>query len=526
MRVLDEEVRRRLTIALLLSAIALLAGTYLASIGPYWNISPDSATYVGLGQSLARGEGFRDASIQPPMASIVFAGVVATFGDGYLALNALTPILIFLSLALLFVRFQGTVGTPHALLAVLLSLASTALYHESTQLQSEPTYMAFTAAALVLVGPAALSRRSGDSSGGRSRPEFEILAGVFLVAAALTRVIGATLALAVLLVEGRAFLRHERRPRILLVSFAVLALFSVAIWNALLGQHYVQDWFRMFSRVDAGYADSSSFSFARIATRLRDGARLLPATGGLLLNSWSTSHHRLDLLLQCAALLTFVVGLVLALRRRIGVMGVYVLLYVLVVTVHMVGGGFDEYRFLVPVVPFLFYYAIGAVRALFALARARRAGSGPIIALQASALLYVAVFVGSGFRFEVSGVRDAHSSPFGSYPIKRPSNLDAERLALWLRDHTSPQDQYASAQRDMFDVLTERHGLALSPVQTSPHDAFVRWLSDQQVRYLFVDHTAPGLRDSLMAVIRDYPDAFRLIERLPRESLYEVISRP
>src|SRR4026208_1772072 len=60
--------RPRLTTAILLAGIAGFAGLYLASIGPYWNISPDSASYVGWGRSLARGAGGGAPRLSPPPA--------------------------------------------------------------------------------------------------------------------------------------------------------------------------------------------------------------------------------------------------------------------------------------------------------------------------------------------------------------------------------------------------------------------------------------------------------------------------
>ena len=142
--------------------------------------------------------------------------------------------------------------------------------------------------------------------------------------------------------------------------------------------------------------------------------------------------------------------------------------------------------------------------------------------LGAAGALYVVWFLGVGTTQLMDGVRSVHSSPFGSYPIKRPGNYDAQRIALWVRDHARPQDRYASAQSDMFDVLTERRGFDIVPGRTLSPDALLPWLEERQVRYLFVDHTLPQVRDPLLIVIRSHPTRFQPVLLLPRASLYEV----
>jgi hypothetical protein len=204
----------------------------------------------------------------------------------------------------------------------------------------------------------------------------------------------------------------------------------------------------------------------------------------------------------------------------VSVTPVYVLLYVGLVTARMLAGDEHEYRFLVPVIPFVFQYAFDGARHL--------AGSLPrswAPALRIAGALYVVCFLGMGVPEIARGVRDAHSSPFGSYPLKRPGNYDLQRIALWVREHSRPQDRYASAQRDMLDVLTERRGFDIVPGRTLRPDAFLPWLDERQVRYLFVDHTLPEVRDPVLAVIRSQPGRFREVLLLPQASLYEVQPR-
>jgi hypothetical protein len=363
----------------------------------------------------------------------------------------------------------------------------------------------------------------GDLGPGRAR---ELLAGSLLLFAAMTRSIGAALALAVLVVEGISVARRQRRPRWVLVVFALLALTGIAFWDAYTGRRYAAGFFRMFVVIDQWAPDAGRLSLPQLLSRMRGNIGMLPGIGALLLNRLSTGHRAPDFVLQLAGTLAFVWGLVASLRQRVNVTGVYVAIYAAGVAADMLAGGHDDLRFLIPIVPFVFYYTLEAARQLFRYATRRLNRPWAATSLRAAGLMTAACYIAVGISHATRGVREAHYSPFGDYAVKRPANYDAERLALWLKRYSAPGDRYASAQRDMFDVISERHGYDILAVRTTPRDAFVSWLQRSQVRYLLVDHTGAAVGDSLAAITRAYPAVFRQLFGLPGASLYEVAADP
>lgn len=514
----------RLTTTMLLAGIAGFAGLYLASIGPYWNISPDSASYVRWGSSLAAGAGWGSPPLNPPLTALVFAAVLRLFPTGYTALNVLTPLLIFLSLGFAYGLLERRGGRNLALLAILLSLAATPLYRASTQLLSEPVYMVFSMAALLLLDGYP-DRKGGADLGATPAgpPRLHIwLAGVLLVATLLTRTIGITLALAVLLFEGKALLSRRGGGRPMVIVLAVLALLAAVLWEVRVTRAGMSSNFKMALLDDPWDAESGYTSPAGLVARIVANRERSLAIGELLTGRLSTGVHALDVLLRAGATLAFLAGLLIALQRHVTITGLYVLLYVAVVMLHVLKGDYGPYRHLVPILPLLFYYALEAARRVNRSFARARPGRGMALVLRGLGLLFLFGYLRIGWDRATRGVAEAHYSPFGDYPIKRPENFDAQRLALWLKHNSRPEDRYAAAQRDMFDVLSERRGDDILLAHTHLREAFVARLDRGGVRYLLVDHSGPALGDSLLAVVRAYPGRFRLISELPAATLYEV----
>ncbi len=145
--------------SLLLLVVAYIAYQYLAAIGPYWNISPDSATYVEAARSLAGGSahGIAASRPHPPVTSVLFAPLLAVWPDGYRALNGLNTALLLAALFLAYRLLVRKAGPRHAALTILLTLGSIRFFHESAQLLSEPAYMFLSLLVLFLI-----DRQSGQ----------------------------------------------------------------------------------------------------------------------------------------------------------------------------------------------------------------------------------------------------------------------------------------------------------------------------------------------------------------------------
>jgi len=512
---------RKLLDGFLGAAIAVLVALYVASVGPYWNISPDSATYVGWAKALVAGIPYERGPVQPPATSLIYTAILFVFPDGYTALNAATVLLILLSLAIVFALVKRSAGRTAALLVVLLSLASTRLYHESAQLLSEPAYMLFSMAALWFVDrPPDAARGVGNQPPSSRRDT--VLAGLMMVVTVLTRLIGLALVLAVCIRELWCVVRRQRPANRVLLVFAAASLAAIVLWDlAGAKEPYAANWFRMFVLQDVWTSGSASLSPRGLVARAGEHLDQLLVAGRLLMNGWE-SRAWPGWALPTTISLVCLGGLAATLRRRVSVTAIYVLLYVAVTVAHALGGGGDAGRILVPVLPLLIFFTVEGARGVTTWVSRSVWTPVPSRALIALASVCIALFVFIGIRAIRPGVREAHRSPFGAYPIKRPSNYDVQRVALMIRDRAGPGDTFASWQRDMIEVLAERRGYALSSGRVTPADSLIAWLARERIRYLVIDHRSGAIADSLTSAVRLNPTSFQLLSSHQGASLYEL----
>jgi hypothetical protein len=491
--------------------LAVLAGLYLASIGPYWNISPDSATYVGAARSLAAGQGFGDTPFHPPVTALVFTAAALVSPTGYFAFNALNTLVLLAGMAVAVAVIARRFGRPRALVCVLLALAYRQTYHESTQLLSEPTYVLLSFLALLVLDDKGSEHRR-STSGAR-----DIGAALLLIGVAMTRTVGLTLALSVILVEGASMLDRRRAPRLALVAGAIAALVAVGVWEVYTATWGTPTKFEMFLLRDPWSSSSGILSAGEVASRVLQNAKTVAAAGSVLFNVVSTGTAWLDLLLGMAAALLLFAALTVALVRCRGLLEVYTALYTAVILAHVLIGGFDPFRHLVPVMPLLFLFVIELVAVV-----ARRWARGWVGASwRLAGVTFVAGYVAVGIRVAAEGVRAEHSSPFPGYPIKRPSNYDLQRAAMMLRDLSAEGERYASPQPDMFDVLTGREGHAVPAAARRSSAAFQDWIDDQRIAYVIVDLKAKEDADTLLRLLRA-GGRFAPVVELPQAGLFRV----
>jgi hypothetical protein len=506
----------RIWAAAMLLSFVLLAVLYVLAIGPYWKISPDSVSYVSAAVSLASGKGYNQAGqpviLFPPVTSLMFSIPLLLFPGSYLALNTLVTVFTLLAHALGFVLLRRQVGSVRAAIPVMLSLGSIVIFHNSTLLLSDILYLFFSMLALA-VAEHLYERNSGWVH--------HLTLAVIVWIACMTRIAGLAL-VAAIGAHSLISSRKEKGRRSLLVFMLLVAL-TVALWEVRglrLGVSYLKLALQNEPWVDeAGYASPLGL-LRKFYHNLGD----YWAIGDILTNDiflgLGARRACIGLLARGTALALFCLGLVHSIKRRITVTHIYCAIYLLVIGVYY---SYIDVRFLVPIVPLLFHYALVGEHAIAEQARLRLGPLGPRIAYVAL-VVYIACFLRAGVAEMLWAIPRGHTSPFGTYPIKYTQNYDVQRLALWLRDNSAPDAAYVSQHVDVIGYFTERQGYYF-PFSADPAK-LLDLLLCKQVRYVLADKTKPMVQQFLLPAIQAYSDKFTLLQEEDNASLYEFKLQP
>jgi hypothetical protein len=145
-----ESRRGRATVVVIFVLIAVL---FVAQVPGVFLVNPDSTVYLGVARSLARGEGytfnFKPYAKYPPVYPLMLAGVFATAGEDFRAMQTVTALTGVLALVAAYALVKARSGRWPALAVVLLTaMCSWFQSHASVYIRADVPYTMFSLAAL------------------------------------------------------------------------------------------------------------------------------------------------------------------------------------------------------------------------------------------------------------------------------------------------------------------------------------------------------------------------------------------
>jgi len=491
--------------------VTLSAILYACIVVPDWNPSWDSATYITLARSLVAGDGYTymgyDHTKYPPGFPLMLSPLLALFGVKYLPMRALIAFCAVGSIGLVYATLRRSAGTWTAVAVASMTATSSALLYESTRILSDIPYMLLSFATLL----AAL--RLGEIRSKRSLA----LVGALCGTAFLVRLVGISLAGAVTLALVADGARSGWRTAI---RHAAMVLACVALPMALWLAHTVtaDNVMRSTTREAQSYGhellsggaqgpQSEAGILTTLRARLAANARYYAKAATELLTA---NRSRAP----WPALLVFAGWCIAAIRRR-GVIEWYFVAYF---AIFMLWPARRGDRFLLPVLPLIFYYAlIASSTGAVALARLARSASGWLRFVEMTTIATLAAMFVIGSAGQVlARVKAEHRVPY-------LQGVDAEYVEalVWLRSN-SPADTVLVTNRAPYGVL-----LAERPTYTVP------WVADEAkilsfIREIGATHalTNRSTRRYLGPVVEANPERFELIERFGSTRVYAVIHEP
>ena len=188
------------------AAFVLVAVAYVGSVSPVWFIHSDSAVYLGLARSLARGDGYRfnhaPYAKHAPVFPLMLAPVYATLGEDFVAMQVVVALCGLGALGAFYALVRARAGSGPALgVLVLTALCGWFWSAASLRLLAEPPYALFSLVALWFTERAIRSERSTAVTW--------VVAGLLGTVAIFTHMVGVALVPA--LAGGVLFARGQRR---------------------------------------------------------------------------------------------------------------------------------------------------------------------------------------------------------------------------------------------------------------------------------------------------------------------------
>lgn len=505
------------------------AALYAPLVVPYWKPTWDSGTYITLAQSLAEGKGYSylgDPHVKyPPGFPLLLTPILLLFGKNYLLMRALIAACAVGSIAAAFSLIRKRASFGFALAAAVMTAVCYAMYFEATRVLSDLPYMFASLGALL-----AMERY-------RSKPSRRMFWTAIALAAASysIRIVGFILAPAFALsllidmkksAEGDAeegakenepIQERLKRAGVVLGVMAVI----VCVWmgrNALVkSDEGAELWeaatYERELIVDrATDPTSETINIAEFAARLkRNAVHYINLTASLLTGRKARSGASAYLLAGLACL-----GWVLSLFRRRGVMEYYAVLYAAVFLVWPANQG---ERFLVPILPMIFFYALTPFASLLEWTASRfKTLAGPLFRNISIAVFLTAAAV--GFLFSNGSSLSEAVKRERAVPYYQGGTADYMAAFIWVKEN-APDDAVLIANRAPYGVITAERPTYTVPWVKDRHD--MKWASIERVGGTHAI-ASPG-HGHIAQLIEIYPSRFREIERFGEYGIYEILER-
>jgi hypothetical protein len=429
----------KIVIAILLCAGAVL---YFTSLTSEPNLNIDSCTYLVLAKSLALGQGFTNIDLVccPPHAKfplgfpLLLMPFVYFFGYNYIVLKGLIAMIACLILGSLSYLFQRH-KIRHTGPVLLLTALSPWFFRYSHAVMSEIPYLLFSLLAIFFLF------RYKEQKGWLTLQGIFLL--VFLAIAYLTRSIGISLAVAAgfgLVLGNKHDGSRYKKAFFVMAGFALFA-FSIGSFHPGNSIETNGSYLQQLFCDPYGTVSGGGNPFRSLVLRLvHNGYALAFYSFPDVLSGGEFKHRSV---LSIFILSFAVAGFIAAFKKNRSVLEWYLLAYTFIVFVwpftrHM------GTRFIVPIIPFIFYYFMDGVSLLKDIIPVKKAG---IIVYSALFLLLFS----SNALFTFKAIHDEYRKDWSSRPSGRYC-----AMASWMRANSPPDADFITWNAPFLYVLADR----------------------------------------------------------------------
>ncbi len=481
-----------------------LGALYALTIVNYWKPTSDSALYIVAAKSIVRGQGYSYQGFltsPPPLFSLLLSPVIALLGYNFAAMRALIASTALGSALLVYLLLRPKTEPVITFAVTFLAACSFPVLFEITRILSDIPYMFFSLSALFFAGAYADEKKVLSWRG--------ILTTVFITLACFTRQAGLALLLGVcgyFLLEGFVKGRLNFWSR---KALFVLLVFSVAAGGWRLRNKSIPEQQRfVYEHVREKYQNTPPAIPLSLKFFVRNGkyyARLLAKTvmGPYLYIAGQPLLITLILLL----------GFSRCFFRQRGLFEYYVLIYA---GTYLSFGGMQGERYLVPVIPFVFFYFFKGIKVLGGLITHIKVASFQKEKIKQCAIMIVILFLSySHLRGDIVLIQREHSLPYYKNTV-----AEFMEIITWVRQNTAENAVIVSDRAPWVRLLSRR--LSIDFPRTKDQQKILQSMLKRKAEYVVYSPVTGLSIKYLSPVLRDNREYFKRVYGVGNSAVFKV----
>ncbi|MCZ6680624.1 MAG: glycosyltransferase family 39 protein [Candidatus Poribacteria bacterium] len=516
--------------------IPVIAVWLSLALSPYCTTFWDSGIYVNMGNSIANGHGCKYLGYTfkyPPIFPFMLAAIIVPFGYNFLLMRMLMVAFATASMWLAYLIVRDRSNRWIATGVMLSAAFSYPILFESTRILSDLPYMLFSLLAIRWI-----ERYAQQSEPWRSKTGY--IAIGLIVVSYFTRIVGVTLLAGTIayLGLGGTNLPRSRANLKKAIAVSVVLITVVSIWMARSALN--QNRFPPELRQGLSYGkelfvtttedpDASTIDWTHLFERIRENEKYYEILfANIILGKQrrirARTEIRPDAGARAIALILLVGYLVCAFRNR-SVLEYYTFFYLLI---YILWPSRQRERFLVPIIPFLFYYFFHFLQWVMSGIRwlvqrfSQWEDQRKLIDVVA-VLVFTGVFIQGNWQTNMRLIRYEQREPYytGRYGILRD-------FVQWLTDNTPDDTVIVSSEPSFIQVSFEE----FAPKNATHRKVFgFPWTTDQTKLLEFMDRlevdyviTVPSgkAKEYLHPLIEQSSARFEKVHRYGKYVIYRV----
>ncbi len=499
-----------------------IAAMYLLTLNNHWIPEWDSVIYISLAKSLAAGEGYKYTGFfyvpypfYPFAFPLLLSPTVHFFGVNFLLMRLLIVIMGICSIGLVYLMFRELFKDRWLGISImLLTACSYSLLSFTRHIMSEVPYLFFSLLSIIFI-----DKYRGEKS---YLTKNALIGTLFLLLTYFTRMAGISLVGASVL---SLFFGNNQRKNLALnfKKAGLVGLIFIIFASAwMIRNHLTKEPFLSGTKEGLGYRHdlisvelynphSETIGIKDFSIRIRDG---ISYYGGLLPRMVVQRPPRTFLIAKLLTLFIILWGFIYCSFKRRGISEYYFFLYITMYILwpHRIGS-----RFLIPLIPFIFYYFITGIREALNLLASKISNQEKFAKVLNKPALTFIVFA-LIFYYLPADIKIIKEERTHTYYTK--GKADFMELIKWVKENTPPEAVIISNNAQLVYFLSQRKTF------------FFPWGNDKKeimksiykygIDYAFINPGIGHTKKYLLPIIQSNVNRFELVHQNESGLVYRV----